>query len=130
MHQLYQWLSSLLPSLSTASKLTNLPQPSTAILEEEQELSQSRDYLNSFEERAGKLFINGEELVEPLRGLYRDQARQFQTSQLYELIQGTAQKEANDMALLKSQNWEHVLSAKMLHHYAHVMKNTIYLLAK
>lgn len=96
----------------------------------EQELSQSQYYLNSFEERAGKLFINGDELVEPLRGLYRDQARQFQSSQLYELIQGTAQKEASDMALLNSHNWEHVLSAKMLHHYAHVMKNTIYLLAK
>lgn len=134
MHKLYQWFkSNLLPSSSTVSKSMNPPQSSTVISEVQQvqqEVSQSRDYLNSFEERAGKLFINGEELVEPLRGLYRDQARQFITSQLYELIQGTVQKESNDMALLKSQNWEHVLSAKMLHHYAHVMKNTMYLLAK
>ncbi len=83
-----------------------------------------------FQEMGGKVFIGGQEVSESVRSVLRDQARSFMSSQLWEIFEATIVNESGRMALLQSQNWEHVLSAKQLHHWHHVLKNIIHSLSK
>ena len=65
-----------------------------------------------------------------MRDLLREQAKYLQTSQLWETLNATITNEASNLALIQSTNFDQVLSAKMLHHWNHVLKNMIYKLAK
>lgn len=83
-----------------------------------------------FEQRGNDIYIGGTKVTEQMRALLKDQAQIFLTSNLYEILDATITEEAIDLALRQSTNYEHVLTAKMLHHWNHVMKNLINALAK
>jgi len=85
---------------------------------------------NLFVEKGGKIYIGGNEVPTTMRGLLRDEAEYIQNSRLWEIINATLINEASDIALRQSTNWEHVLSAKQLHHYVFVVKNILYKLAQ
>lgn len=71
------------------------------------------------------IYIGGVLITQQVRDLLREQAKYFETSQLWEIINSTAISEAAELALKQSQNMEHVFYAKALHHWAYVMKNII-----
>lgn len=83
-----------------------------------------------FDDNKGKLFIGGQEIPEHLRGALRDEADYLFKSRFYELLNATIINEAAAIALIKSENMEHVFSAKQLYHWNHVMKNMMIALAK
>lgn len=69
-----------------------------------------------------------------MRDILRGQAQQFQTTNLYEILDATITDEAYRLALNesgKSGNIEQdVRFAKALYHWNHVLKNIIHALAK
>ncbi len=82
--------------------------------------------LNSiFSEVKGELLIGGEKIKPELRNVLREQAKYLATSQLWEVFNNTAIQEANDLALKKSANWEHVLYAKALKYYVDIFSTMI-----
>ena len=83
-----------------------------------------------FTEIDGVCYIGGEKVSQEILNLLKEQARYIQTSQLWEIMSATLIQESVNLALAQSQNYEHVLSAKMLYHWQHVMKNMIIKLAK
>jgi hypothetical protein len=83
-----------------------------------------------FTEAGGEIFIGGEKVSNSVRSVLRDQAKSFMSSQLWEIFEATIVNESGRMALHQSQNWEHVLSAKQLHHWHHVLKNIMHSLSK
>lgn len=83
-----------------------------------------------FTEHGGAIYIGKEKITEQLRGVLRDEAEYIQKSRLWEVLNATVTNEAYTIALIQSANYEHVLNAKQLHHWAHVMRNVIHILAK
>lgn len=80
------------------------------------------------------IYIGGELVNERMRDILRGQAQQFQTTNLYEILDATITDEAYRLALNesgKSGNIEQdVRFAKALYHWNHVLKNIIHALAK
>ncbi len=62
----------------------------------------------------GLVFIGGEILSDQQRALLKDQATNFLTTQLWEVISATLRNEAATLALKKSTTWDHVTFAKAL----------------
>lgn len=83
-----------------------------------------------FAERGGNVFIGGIEVTPQLRSTLRDEAEYIQSSRLWEVLNASILNEAYDIALIKSKDFDQVLSAKLLHHWAHFMRNVIHTLAK
>lgn len=83
-----------------------------------------------FNQIGDDVYIGGVKVTPVMRTLLRDQAKQLQTSQLWELLHSTIVNESADLALKQSTSWDHVLSAKQLYHWQHVLKNMIFVLAK
>lgn len=83
-----------------------------------------------FKEVNGKIFIGSEEIKGDMRTTLREQARYVQTSQLWELMGNAIVNESANLALLQSTEWNHILTAKQLHHWGHVFRNMIHALAK
>lgn len=83
-----------------------------------------------FTEHGGKVFIGKEEITEQLRSVLRDEAEYIQHSRLWEILNASIVNEAYDIALIQSKDFDAVLSAKMLHHWAHFLRNVIHSLAK
>lgn len=81
-------------------------------------------------EKNGIFYINNVPIQDNLRSSLRDEARNFQTTRLYSLLDERITNEAMQMSLNNSQNWEHVLSAKQLYHWNHVMKNIVHKLSQ
>lgn len=77
-----------------------------------------------------RVFIGGIEVSEQMRGVLRDQARSFETSQMWELIGASLLNEAANLALIDSQHWDHVQFAKALKHSSHFINNVVHTLAK
>ncbi len=85
-------------------------------------------------QKGSQIYIGGELVTEQMRGILRDQAKTFQTTNLFEVINATIVTEASNLALLQSGKSgdikEDVRFAKALYHWNHVMKNMINALAK
>ena len=106
----------------------------------QQKKAQSQNTLNQdeletltskvFTEKNGKIFIGGKELPEVSLSTLKDEARYIQNSRLWEIINATIINESSNMALIQSANWDHVLSAKQLHHWGFVMRNMLHALNK
>ena len=67
-----------------------------------------------FESSGDVIRIGGFELTKEQRSLLKDQATNFMSSQLWEVISSTLINEASNLALKKSANWDHVNFAKAL----------------
>lgn len=78
-----------------------------------------------FSEVKGEIYIGGEKIKPDIRSLLKEQAGYLDTSQLWEVLCATIEQESAEMALKTSTEWNHVLSAKMLHHWNFVFKNMI-----
>lgn len=76
------------------------------------------------------IYIGRDKVDATLRSLLRDEAKNLQTTRLWEILNASVVNEAYNLALIQSTDFEQVLSAKMLKHWAHFMLNVIHLLAK
>ena len=83
-----------------------------------------------FKQKGSNIYIGGVLVDEQMRGILRDQAKSFQTTNLYEILNATITNEAATLALIQSATFEHVQYAKALHHWNHVLRNLIHALAK
>lgn len=78
----------------------------------------------------GTIFVGREGLTEDIRSVLRDEAEYIKNSRLWEIVSASIEQEAIELALLQSSNFDHVLSAKQLHHFRHFVNNVIHILAK
>jgi hypothetical protein len=83
-----------------------------------------------FEKKNGVVYMGGVLIDEDLLDTIEQQARDWKTSQLYEIIQSTCINEAIDCALIQSTDFEAVVAAKMLYHWSLKFKDIIDILAK
>jgi hypothetical protein len=83
-----------------------------------------------FVTRDNKIFIGGEEISAQLRGLLKDEATYIENSRLWELLNDTIIQESARLALMDSEDFEHVQIAKMLFHWSHVFRNMMFALKK
>lgn len=117
----------------TVSKKRTTTPPSKPIFAEELELS-APDFVaireRLFRVDGNKVYIGGVEPTQQYREALRDEARAIQTSRLWEIFNATITQEASDLALRQSENWQHVMNAKMLFHWTHFMRNVLYTLSK
>lgn len=101
----------------------------------QEEESQNLEQFNTlakriFTEVKGKVYIGGEEIKPDVLEVLQDQARNLQTSQLYEILKATIINESADLALKQSQKWEDVNFAKALYHIMYVLDNILLNLRK
>lgn len=85
---------------------------------------------NVFQVQGQDIYIGKLKVSEQLKGILSDQATNFKTTNLYDILDATISEEASRLALVQSANWDHVQYAKALHHWNHVMKNLIHSLSK
>lgn len=83
-----------------------------------------------FTDLNGEVRIGGEKVSDEVRDILRDEAKYIARSRLWEIMDATITNEAANMALIKSTSWEHVDTAKMLHHWAFVFRNMLHKLEK
>lgn len=87
-----------------------------------------------FFEDKGKIYIGGEEVKPDVLDVLREQARYFETSQLYEVLRATIINEAYDMALKQSGKSGDLLAdvntAKMLYHWQFVLDSILFKLKR
>lgn len=83
-----------------------------------------------FKQQGDNIFIGGELVTEQMRGILRDQAKNFQTTNLFEILNATITNEAANLALIQSANYDHVQYAKALHYWNQVLKKMLHALAK
>lgn len=82
------------------------------------------------EPKKGEIRIGGEELTPQVRDLLRDQAKSFQTSQLWEILNASTINEGISTGLLQSQNFSHTQFGKALLHYASFIRKIVDKLAE
>lgn len=82
-----------------------------------------------FLEKNGQIYIGGELVTEQMRSLLRDQAKQLQSSNLYEIVNATIIDEGHRL-FLQSGNMEHVQYAKALIYWNQVLAKMINALVK
>ena len=82
-----------------------------------------------FKEDKGKIYIGGVLVSEQMRSLLRDQAKTFQTTNLFEIMNATIINEASNL-LLQSGNMEHLQYGKALHYWNKILKKMINALSK
>ena len=83
-----------------------------------------------FTEHNGDVYLGKEKLSQEMRDLLREQARYIERSNLWEIVNATIVNEAYDISLKQSKDFDEVRTAKMLHHWAFVMRKMMTLLAK
>lgn len=82
-----------------------------------------------YENKNGEIYIGGELVTAQMRSLLRDQAKNLQTSNLFELLDATATNEASNL-LLQAANLEHLQYGKALHYWNKIFKKMIIELSK
>jgi len=82
-----------------------------------------------FRQEGEKIYIGGILITEQMRSLLRDQAKNFQTTNLFEIISSTVTNEASNL-LLQSSTLEHLQYGKALHYWNKILIKTINALAK
>lgn len=81
--------------------------------------------------KVGEDIYIGKNKIEPaLRSVLRDEAKNLQSSRLWEILNASAINEAYNLALIQSKNFDEVTSAKMLKHWSFFMINVIHKLSK
>lgn len=117
-------------------KLKNLfvPRQSQTKNQSQTFLSQDQEEISKFEnlvfvEKNGQIYIGGELVTQQMRSLLRDQAKQLQSSNLYEIINATAINESFNL-FTQAGNMEHVQYAKALIYWNKVMTKMINALVK
>lgn len=83
-----------------------------------------------FLQKGESIYVGRELVNETMRSLLRDEAKNFKTTHLYEILNATITNEAANLALIQSSNYDHIQYAKALHHWNHVLKNMIHALSK
>lgn len=83
-----------------------------------------------FTTSGGAVFIGGELVTEQMLSTLRDESKYIFNSRFYQVFSATITNESANMALIQSTRWEHVETAKMLHHLGHVLDNMLYTLSK
>jgi hypothetical protein len=76
-----------------------------------------------------KIYVGGEIVTPQMRSVLRDQARNFQTTQLFELLNATATNEGVKL-LLQAGTLEHLQFGKSLNYWNKIMLKMINALAK
>lgn len=76
------------------------------------------------------LRIGGQDIPPQMRELYRDQALNLLTTQLWEVIEATALNESARLALDGSLSWDHVQFAKALKYWHTIIAKMLIALAK
>lgn len=85
---------------------------------------------NVFSEKNGKIYFGGEEIRPEILSVFKDQARNLKTMELYESIIATLKDEAAKVAVIRSNNWDDIQYSKALWHVAFVLENIVYSLTK
>jgi hypothetical protein len=78
----------------------------------------------------GGISIGRVALTDEMRNLLREQANYLQSSQLWEILNASAANEAVNLALIQSEDFEHVKFAKALWHWSTFMRNIVLILGK
>ena len=81
-------------------------------------------------DKVGKIFIGGKEIEPSLLEALKDQAENFKTTQLFEIILSTLKNEACELAVQQSKEWNHIEYAKALWHVQYVLENILFNLTK
>lgn len=76
----------------------------------------------------GTIYIGKEKITNDLKATLKDDARFFEKSRLWEILNASAINEAYNLALLQSKDFEQVQFAKALKHWTHFMLNVIHTL--
>ncbi len=98
-------------------------------MEEDQLVTFSDNHFRVFREHKGKYYLGDKEMTQQELDILKRDAEVFLNTRLFEVINSTVQDEAYRMSLIGSTDWNHVLSAKMLHHWNFVMVNMLIKLA-
>lgn len=101
----------------------------TVVLQEELPINFIELEGKIFKQEGNNIYIGGEIVSETMRSILRDQAKNFQTTNLFEILNATITNEASNL-LLQSGNMEHLQYGKALHYWNKILKKTINALAK
>lgn len=83
-----------------------------------------------FTQVGNDIYIGKDKIDQTLRSVLRDEAKNIQSSRLWEILNASAINEAYNLALIQSKNFDEVTSAKMLKHWSFFMVNVIHTLSK
>ena len=83
-----------------------------------------------FREDKGTLYIGEIVMSEETRSQLRDEAQMIGRTYFWEIFSATLLNEAANISLIQSTDWNHIVTAKMLHHWVHVMRSMIKTLSK
>jgi hypothetical protein len=83
-----------------------------------------------FSIRGTNIYIGKEKVTDQLRSSLRDEAKNLQTTRLWEILNASVINEAYNLALIQSTNMEHVQFAKAMHHWSKFMLEVIHILSK
>lgn len=75
--------------------------------------------------KAGDIYIGGHKISAELKAILKDQARNFRTTNLFDIFNATIINESSNIALIQSTEYSHVECAKMLFHWNFVLKNMV-----
>lgn len=78
-----------------------------------------------YKAKNGDIYIGGHKISAELKATLKDQARNFRTTNLFDIFNATIINESSNIALIQSTDFAHVECAKMLFHWNFVLKNMI-----
>ena len=99
-------------------------------------LSQTPSPLSDFNEISKRVFdvknltLGGEPIGADMLDILREEAKYFERSQLWEILNASILNEASNLALHQSTNWEHIKYAKALNNWSFFFKNVVHRLSK
>lgn len=76
------------------------------------------------------IYIGRDRIDSTLRSVLRDEAKNLQTTRLWEILNASITNEAYNLALIQSKDFDEVTSAKMLKHWVFFMINVLHQLSK
>lgn len=94
-------------------------------MDQDQLVKFSDAHFSSFREYKGKYYLGELEMTSQELDILKRDADYFLKTRLFEVLNKTITDEAYAMSLISSQEWDHVLSAKMLHHWNFVLVNML-----
>lgn len=78
----------------------------------------------------GGFLVGGKKLTPEVRDILREQAKYFQTSQLWEILNSSTLNEALNTGFFQSKDFSHTEFGKAMWHYSAFIRNIILQLAK
>lgn len=83
-----------------------------------------------FFQNGNDVYIGKEKVTEQVRGILRDEARNYEKTMLYEILNASVINESYHLALIQSIEFDQVRFAKAMKHWSHFMRNVINSLSK